>query len=78
MQPYAERHIKHHTHTHLCEHGFAVLCDHRTLITVQRHKVVVEGLFRVLENVVELSGAAFKHTPKVARNQRPADRCERQ
>lgn len=33
---------------YLCKHGLAILSDHRTLVTVQRHKVVMEGLLRVL------------------------------
>lgn len=60
--------------THLSEHGFAVLRDHSTLIAVQRHEVVVERLFRVFQDVVELVSAALKHTPEVTRNQRPTDR----
>ena len=59
--------------SYLCEHGLAVLCNHGALVTVQRHKVCVEGLFRVLQCVEQLSGAAFKDTPEVPRDQCPAD-----
>lgn len=62
------------TRTHLCEHGFPILGDHRALIAVQRDKVVVERLLRMLEYVVELSCSTLKYTPEVPRNQRPADR----
>lgn len=65
------------THTHLCEHGFSILGDHRALITVQRHKVVVERLLGVLQYVVELSGATLEYTPEVPWNQRPANSFSR-
>lgn len=60
---------------YLCEHGFAVLGHHGALVAVERHKVTVEGLLWVLQNVEQLGGPAFKNTPKVAWNQRPADGC---
>lgn len=60
---------------YLREHGLAVLCDHGALVTVQGHKVVVEGFFGVLQDVIELGGAPFEDAAEVARNQGPADRC---
>lgn len=63
------------TSTHLREHGFSILGHHRALVAVQRDKVVVERLLRMLEYVVELSSSALKYTPEVPRDQRPADRC---
>lgn len=62
------------TNTHLCEHGLSILGDHGALITVQGDKVIVEGLLGMFQHIVELSGAAFEYTPKVPRNQRPANR----
>lgn len=59
---------------YLGEHGFAVLGDHGALVTVQRDKVVVEGLLGVLEHVVELCGPPFKDAAEVTGNQSPADR----
>lgn len=59
--------------THLREHGFSVLGDHGALIAVEGDKVVVEGLLWVLQHVVQLSGATFKYTSEVPRNQRPAN-----
>ena len=58
---------------HLGEHGLAVLRHHGALVAVQGHKVVVERLLGVLQDVVQLSGAPFKYTPEVPRNQRPAN-----
>lgn len=60
---------------YLCKHGLAVLGDHGALVTVQGHKVTVEGLLGVLEHVEQLSGAPFKDTPEVARDQGPANGC---
>ena len=60
---------------YLCEHGLAVLGDHGALVTVQGHKVTVEGLLGVLEHVEQLSGAPFEDTPEVARDQGPANGC---
>lgn len=60
-------------HANLCEHGFAVLGDHGALVAVQRHKVTVEGLLRVLQNIEQLGGAALKNTSKVSWDQSPAD-----
>lgn len=75
---WGQRSEKSHTHTHLCEHGFSILGDHRALIAVQRHKVVVERLLGVLQYVVELSGATLEYTPEVPGNQRSADSFSRQ
>lgn len=60
-------------HTHLCEHGFSILGDHGALITVKGDKVIVKGLLRVLQHVVQLSGTAFKYTSEVPRNQSPTN-----
>lgn len=55
-------------HTHLCEHGFSILCDHSALITVEGDKVIVEGLLGMFQYIVELSGTALKYTPEVPRD----------
>lgn len=46
-----------HTYTlllYLGEHGLAVLCDHGALIAVYSDAGVVEGLFGVFQDVVEV------------------------
>lgn len=60
---------------HLCEHGLPILSHHGALVAVQGHKVAVEGLLRVLQNIEQLGGAALENAPKVSWNQRPADGC---
>lgn len=60
---------------YLCEHRFAVLGHHGALVTVERHKVTVEGLLWMLQNIEQLSGAPLKNTSKVSWNQRPTDGC---
>lgn len=64
----------HERFQYLGEHGLAVLGDHGALVTVQRDKVVVEGLLGVLEHIVELCGPPFEDAAEVARNQSPANR----
>lgn len=59
--------------THLCEHGFSILGDHGTLITVKGDKVIVEGLLGMFQHIVELSGTTLEYTPEVPWNQRPAN-----
>lgn len=61
------------TNTHLCEHWLSILGDHGALVTVEGDKVIVEGLLRMFQHIVELSGTALKYTPEVSWNQRPAN-----
>lgn len=60
---------------HLREHGFAILGHHGALVAVEWHKVTVERLLWVLQNIEQLSGASLENTPKVSWNQRPANGC---
>lgn len=65
------------TSTHLCEHWFSILGDHRALIAVQRDKVVVERLLRMLQHIVELRSSTLEYTPEVPWNQRSANSFRR-
>lgn len=62
---------------YLGKHGLPVLGDHGALVAVHRDGRVVVGLFRVFENVIQVSHPAFKHSAKVAGDEGPADSWER-
>lgn len=58
---------------YLGKHGFAVLRDHGALVAVHSDAGVVERLFGVFEDVVEICHSSLKHRAEVARDQGPAD-----
>ncbi len=58
---------------YLGEHGLAVLRDHGALIAVYSDAGVVEGLFGVFQDVVEIWHATLKHRAEVSGDEGPPD-----
>lgn len=59
--------------TYLGEHGLPVVSYHGSLVAVQGYRCIVEWLFRMFKNIVQVCDTSFKDTAEVSRYKCPAN-----